>query len=433
MKQGSLLPNGYIPRIVDDQISRQLDLFGAIEIAGTMWCGKTWSSLSFAESITSVGRNDIRMAVEADPTIALLGKTPHVIDEWQDVPAIWDEVRMDVDQNGGEAGRFILTGSSDPHKNKVRHSGAGRIDRIRMSTMTLQETGESSGVISLQGLFDGEFQPVLVQQNLFPLAEMVCRGGWPMLISKRIKAFDAQEYLRSYFDALFDISIPRRGLNSREAAVIAQALARNISQSVTFQTLTSDAGFREIDSKRAVEKTAAYVDTLSALYVIQSVTGWDAPIRSKSRLRVKPKYYFADPSMAAFLLGTDPERLVMDGQTFGLLFESLCMHDLAVYASAMKNASSSPLYYYRDSDGLEVDAVIELRDGRWGAFEIKLGESKITDAAANLHRLERKVSLNPDARNPKPSFLAVLVGAGETARYDKANDVYVIPITALGK
>ena len=254
-----------------------------------------------------------------------------------------------------------------------------------------------------------------------------------MLISKKIKAFDAQEYLRSYFDALFDISIPRRGLNSREAAVIAQALARNISQSVTFQTLTSDAGFREIDSKRAVEKTAAYVDTLSALYVIQSVTGWDAPIRSKSRLRVKPKYYFADPSMAAFLLGTDPERLVMDGQTFGLLFESLCMHDLAVYASAMKNASSIPLYYYRDSDGLEVDAVVELRDGRWGAFEIKLGESKITDAAANLHRLERKISLNPAARNPKPSFLTVLVGAGETARYDKANDVYVIPITALGK
>ena len=189
MRRGSLLPDGYMPRIVDEKISQKLALFGAIEVAGTMWCGKTWTSLSFAESITSVGRKDVRVTVEADPSIALLGKVPHVIDEWQDVPSIWDEVRIAVDQNGGEPGNYILTGSSNPQK--VHHSGAGRIDRIKMTTMTLQETGESSGVVSLQSLFEGKFTPALVQQKLLPLAELICRGGWPMLVSKNVNSENA--------------------------------------------------------------------------------------------------------------------------------------------------------------------------------------------------------------------------------------------------
>ena len=433
MKYGSLFPEDYMPRIVDEQIGRKLDLFGAVEIAGTMWCGKTWSSMAFAESIISVGRNEVRTAVESDPSIALIGKTPHVIDEWQDVPTIWDEVRMSVDQSGGKTGRFILTGSANPQKDMVHHSGAGRIDRIKMSTMSLQETGESSGVVSLNGLFNGVFQPALVQQKLLPLAEIICRGGWPMLAAKRINFGDAAEYLKSYFDALFEISIVRKNLKQREAENIARSLARNVSNAVTFQTLANDAGFTETGQKDTALKASAYVDALSSLYVIQEIRGWDAPIRSKSRLRTKPKYYFADPSMAAYLLGVTPDRFITDGQTFGLLFESLCMHDLGIYAAAIPGVSSSPLYYYRDSDGLEVDAIIELRDGRWGAFEIKLGENKVSEAAESLHRLKRKISMNPAARNPSPSFLAVLVGAGETARFDKANDVYVIPVTSLGK
>ncbi len=433
MEYGSLLPDGYMPRIIDEQIAKKLDLFGAVEIAGTMWCGKTWTSLAFAESITRVGRYEVRTAVESDPSIALLGAAPHAIDEWQDVPTIWDEVRMSIDQYGAQTGRFILTGSSDPQKEKVHHSGAGRIDRIKMSTMSLQETGESSGTVSLSGLFRGEFQPVLVQQKLPPLAEIICRGGWPMPVSRKTNAADAVEYIQSYFDALFEISIPRKGLNQREAENIARSLARNISSAVSLQTLANDAGFSATGQKDLPRKVSAYVDALNSLYVIHAVSGWDAPIRSKSRLRIKPKYYFADPSMAACLLGITPDRLITDGQLFGLLFESLCMHDLAVYASALPNAPASPLSYYRDSDGLEVDAVIELRDGRWGAFEIKLGENKVDEAAENLQRLRRKIALNPAARNPSPEFLAVLVGAGETARFDKANEVYVIPITSLGK
>ena len=432
MDYGSLLPDGYIPRIIDAQIAKKLDLFGAIEIAGTMWCGKTWTSLAFAESITRIGSYEVRAAVESDPSLALLGKSPHLIDEWQDVPTIWDEVRMNVDQSGGKTGRFILTGSSDPQKEKVRHSGAGRIDRIKMSTMTLQETGESGGAVSLSGLFRGEFQPSLVQQKLHPLAEIICRGGWPMPVSNKTNAIDTSAYIQSYFDALFDISIPRKGLNPREAENIARSLARNVSSTVTFQTLANDAGFSSNGQRTADMKASAYVDALKSLYVIRPISGWDAPIRSKSWLRIKPKYYFADPSMAAYLLGITPQRLLTDGQTFGLLFESLCMHDLAVYASAMPEASAAPLFYYRDSDGLEVDAIIELRDGRWGAFEIKLGENKVSEAAENLHRLQRKIALNPAARNPSPSFLAVLIGSAETARYDKTNEVFVIPLTALG-
>ena len=431
MYHGSLLPKGYIPRIVDAEISRKLDLFGAVEIAGTMWCGKTWTSMAFGESLTSVGRFEVRSAVEADPSIALIGAAPHVIDEWQDVPAVWDEVRISVDMHGGETGMYILTGSSDPRKEKVHHSGAGRIDRIRMSTMTLQETGESFGKISLKDLFAGKFEPLLIQQKLPPLAEMICRGGWPVAVSRGIGPLDSAEYIKSYFDALFEISILRKGLNPQDVEKISGSLARNVGTAVTLKTLAGDAGWE--DKKSAAGKAGVILEALRSLYVIQPVMGWDAPIRSKTRLRTKPKYYFADPSMSAYLLNVNTERLLTDGQLFGLLFESLCVHDLTVYAAALPEASSSPLYYYRDSDGLEVDAIIELRDGRWGAFEIKLGENKIIEAAENLHRLKRKIGLNPAARNPDPEFLAVLVGACETARYDRGNDVFVIPVTALGK
>ena len=188
---------------------------------------------------------------------------------------------------------------------------------------------------------------------------------------------------------------------------------------MTLQTIAADARFDGILSKSAAEKAASYIAALEELYVIEGVGGWDAPIRSRSRLRVKPKYYFADPSLAANLLNVTPERLVGDGQLFGILFEALCMHDLAVYASVLPGAGPEPLHYYRDSDGLEADAVIELADGRWAAFEIKLGENKANEAAASLRRLKDKVSANPAARNPAPEFMAVIVGAGEYARFDR--------------
>ena len=429
MRQGSLKPQGYLPRIHDGILSRLLDAFAAVEVAGTMWCGKTWTSLAFGESVTRVGREAVRLAAEADATTALLGAAPHVIDEWQDVPTIWDAVREAVDERPGERGLFILTGSSSPTKDRVAHSGAGRIARMRMRTMSLQETGESSAAVSLAGLFAGRFQPTLVQQRLEPLARIVCRGGWPALVGA--SAEEAALYLDAYFDALFDTSIPRRGLDGAEARAVARALARNLGGAAKLETLAADA-FPGSGATDKTGKISAHIAALLALYVIEPLGGWDAPVRAKSRVRTKPKRLFADPSLAASLLQVSPERLLEDGQLFGLLFEALCLHDLAVYAQALPGAPPEPLHYYRDSDGLEVDAVIELRDGRWAAFEVKLGENKVPEAIAALNRLRAKVAANPAARNPRPAFAAVLVGAGETARHDAENDVYIIPLTALG-
>lgn len=429
MGYGQLKPDGYIPRIADKQLERMLATFGAVEVAGTMWCGKTWTSLAFGQSVTRIGLAGPRTAAEADPGVALLGAKPHVIDEWQDVPAIWDEVRAAVDASANEPGSFVLTGSSEPRKELVYHSGAGRIAKLRMRTMTLAEMGLSTGAVSLAGLFKGHFEPQLVQQSLAPLADIVCRGGWPALAGRDL---EGAEYLDAYFDALFSVSIPRRGLSGQESRRVALSLARNLGTAAKLSTVASDAGLGETDSKSATNKAAAHIAALQDLYVVEQVTGWDAPIRSKTRLRTKPKRYFADPSLAASLLQVSPERLLQDGQLFGLLFESLCMHDLAVYASALPGATKEPLHYYRDSDGLEVDAVVEMRDGRWAAFEVKLGEGQVGTAAASLSRLARKVAANPAARNPKPVFLAVVVGAGEYARFDKDLGVYILPITCFG-
>lgn len=429
MQQGSMKPDDYFARIVDERLSRLLDLFGAVEVAGTMWCGKTWTSLSFAESVTRIGLSGPREAAEADPSTALIGARPHLIDEWQDVPAIWDDVRATVDVAAGASGLFILTGSAEPHKDKVHHSGAGRIAKLQMSTLSLQELGLSSGTVSLSGLFEGRFEPQLVQQRLAPLAAAVCKGGWPALAKR--ETYDP-EYLDAYFEALFDVSIPRKGLSGAESRRVALSLARNLGTAAKLATIAADAQLTASTTKAAAEKAAAHIAALEQLYVIEQVKGWDAPIRSKTRLRTKPKRYFADPSLAASLLQVTPDRLLEDGQLFGLLFESLALHDLGVYARALPDAPSEPLWYYRDSDGLEVDAIIELRDGRWAPIEIKLGDNKVPEAVASLDRLRRKVASNPAARNPQPAFSAVLVGAGEYARYDKASDVYIIPLTALG-
>ena len=430
MANDTLRPDGYSPRLFDVVLNRALDNAAAVEVAGTMWCGKTWTSLNQGRSVSRIGSNAVRKAVEEDPTIALIGDRPHVIDEWQDVPAIWDEVRNAVDEDASKPGQFILTGSSTPRKKEVSHSGAGRIVKKLMRTMSLQETGESAAVVSLAALFEGDFRPQLVQQRLAPIAEMICRGGWPALLGR--DSLSATEYLEGYFDALFEVNIEKRGLNGETARKMALSLARNLGTSATLKTLAADVFPDSLSNETLVTYAADYIEALKAFYVIEEVDGWDAPIRSKTRLRTKPKRYFADPSMACALLGITPQRLLEDGQLFGLMFESLCMHDLAVYASVLPHAPRNPLRYYRDSDALEVDAIIELRDGRWGAFEIKLGESKVDAAVASLSRLRSKVAANPNARNAAPSFMAVLVGAGEYARHIKDEDVYVIPLTALG-
>ena len=388
MEYGALRPDGYMPRLIDRVLADRLKQFGAVEVAGTMWCGKTWTSMSQGNSIARISSSSVRLAAESDPEIALIGDKPHVIDEWQDVPPIWDEVRTRIDESGGKPGQFILTGSSKPNKDSVHHSGAGRISKLRMRTVSLHESGRSSGKISLAGLFRNEFEPQLVHQRLLSLADDICRGGWPSLIHNDIE--DSSQLINSYFDALFDINIPQKGLDGFDSRNIALALARNLGSAPRQFTLAADARFDAPEGKVAANKAASHVAALRDLYVLEEICGWDAPIRSKNRLRVKPKYYFADPSLAAGLLNVHPERLVQDDRLFGVLFESLCIHDLCVYASVLPDAKADPICYYRDADGLETDAVIELRDGRWAAFEIKLGDNKFDEAAASLMRLKKK-------------------------------------------
>lgn len=427
-----IVPGAYRPRIVDEQIGEYLTLFGAVEVSGTKWCGKTWSSLAQARSVTYVDRGGNLTVTEADPQYALAGESPHVIDEWQRVPALWDTVRHAVDDLGGEKGRWILTGSSTPPRQEPAHSGAGRIGRIAMHPMTLLESGESSGSISLAGLFEGRFAPAPCPGGIEELAEYCCRGGWPEVVGSAGQNY--QKILRSYMDALHDQSVQRMGGNARVSRRLGRSIARNLGQSCTVATYARDVYALDADERPTESQQndiAFHLDLLHRLYAVDEVEGWVPASRSPKRMRVKPKRYFADPSMAVAQLGLSRDALVHDWQTFGLVFENLCIRDLSVYASALPDISASPVLYYHDDSGLEVDAIVELADGRWGAFEIKLSPTKAEEAAASLMRMRNKLMKDKLQRTREPAFLAVLTGTGEAA-YRRQDGVYVIPIRALG-
>ena len=426
---GTEKPDTYHPRLVDERLQRLLHTFGAVEIRGTKWCGKSWTSLAFGKSVVHLDDPNVKALAEADPALALQGARPHVVDEWQEVPSTWDAARRAVDAAGGGRGLFILTGSSTPAKDVVTHSGAGRIARIDMSTMTLWERGLSTGAVSLSGLFEGAFKPSACETSLAPLADIICRGGWPALVG--VDTQTAAEVIDQYLDAMFDVSVPKKGGSPDMARRIVSSLARNVATAATLRTIAQDASLGDEAGAPATSTVTSYLDMLEGMYVIESLHGWDAPVRAKSRLRTKPKRYFVDPSIPAAALGMSPKRLLSDGQTFGLLFESLCVHDLRAYTACLPGAYPGSLRYYGDSDGLEVDAIIELRDGRWAALEVKLGEAKVPDGIKNIERLRKKVAANPAARNPKPEFSAVVTAASPFCRYDAEHDVYVFPINAL--
>lgn len=425
-------PQGYRPRIVDAQIERYLRLFGAIEVSGTKWCGKTWSSRAYANSITYVDRGPNLAITQADPSYALTGASPHVIDEWQRVPAIWDTVRHAVDESGGERGLWILTGSSTPHKDEVSHSGAGRIGRIRMHPMTLQESGDSTGNTSLSALFDGDFHPSQCPDGIARIADLCTRGGWPEHIHS--DPIDALTVTRNYLTAVFMQSIPTLGGEEDIARRVAQSVARNLGQAATGSVLAADVFAHDNPSEATsaeLNEISRYLRLLGQVYLVDEVPGWVPASRSPKRMRTKARRYFADPSIAVALLGLSPTTLLEDWQTFGLVFENLCMRDLDVYARALPDAVDHPVRYYHDDSNLEVDAIVERSDGRWGAFEIKISLDKADTAAANLLRLRNKLTRTAVSRTRKPSFLAVLTAMGEAA-YCRSDGVYVIPVRSLG-
>ena len=418
----------YLPRLVDETIDRHLKTFGAVEIAGTMWSGKTWTSIAHGKSRVTLDDRQARELAQLDADAVLQGETPHIVDEWQEVPEIWDAVRNKVDAAGSKRGMYILTGSSRPAKSSTRHTGSGRISRITMWPMTLWESGHSKGSVSLSGLFDGKFEAKPVETSLDQLATLICRGGWPASVD-----LDDESALlvpQQYIDALVAKQDPRAPGSQHELRRFLQSLARNVGSAVTLETLAKDMGMDEQGAAADAggRKIRALLDYFLNRYVVVDLDGWDAPIKSPSRLRTKPKHGFADPSLPAALLGVGPRALMGNLQLFGQLFEELCLRDLRVYASAMKESQPDSLRYYRDADGLEVDAIIELRDGRWGAIEIKLGANKAEAAEHSLLRLAKKVAANPAARNPEPSFLLCLVGKTDY-QYRLPSGVIVAPIT----
>ncbi len=425
-------PDGYLRRIVDEQIARYLTLFGAVEVSGTKWCGKTWSSLNQASSVLYVDRGSNLEICEIDPSYALAGEVPHVIDEWQRVPQIWDTVRHAIDDAGGKPGMWIMTGSSTPTCGHISHSGAGRIGRIRMHPMTLLETGESSGEVSLRGLFQGKFSPCQCEGSIVNLARIATRGGWPSQI--KADPADAQIVVREYVALICENGVVRLGGSPDIAERLCLSLARNLGQSATNSTLARDVyalSSKTVPSDVEMRRVSEHLSILTDVYMVDEIAGWVPSTRSPLRMRTKPKRFFADPSIAVAILGTSTELLLEDAQTFGLVFENLCMRDLDVYARSIPEASAHPVKYYRDDSGLEVDAIVELNDGRWGAFEMKLNPQKADEAAKALLRMKAKVLKNKAAQGREPEFLAVLTGTGDGA-YKRTDGVLVIPIRALG-
>lgn len=427
----TLTPSGYRPRIMEDILKRYLSVFGAVEVRGPKWCGKTWLSLSQANSVTKLDDPATRAAVELDATLALHGDEPHLVDEWQEVPAVWDATRRAVDEKANACGRFLLTGSSSPNMDKVTHSGAGRIARLRMEPMTLVEQGLSNGKASLEKLFNGDDIPAAQSDlDLETLIDSICRGGWPAALDKPSEFQGI--VVDQYIDAFIDSVSQRKELDPVHMRRVLYALARNDGGSASIETLTSDALRGEEATSADRANTTRYLSYLEENYLLRSLGGWDAPVKSRARTRTRPKRYLVDPSLTVSLLGYNAERLLLDRQLLGILFESLCIRDLSAYLGASVALRQANLFYYRDAYGLEVDAIIELAQGQWAALEIKLDVAKADNAAANLLRLRDKVVSNPAAQNPEPAFLGV-IAANAPYFFQRPDGIYVIPAGCLGR
>ncbi len=418
----------YIPRIVDAKLKLYLKLFGAVCVEGPKWCGKTWTSSYHSKSSVYLGdpTNGFqnRTLAEISPAILLEGAVPRLIDEWQEVPPLWDAVRYSVDQRG-QPGQFILTGSATPNHKGILHSGAGRIAKLRMRTMSLYESNDSSGKVSLLSLFSNELSPCSTGDvSLERLAELVVRGGWPGALNVPIA--NAQKLPKEYLQAILDddvFKVDGIARNLAKMRLLLRSLARNESTVATNTTLQRD--LKGVDNETIdIASIADYLDILERLFIVENQAPFAPAVRSSVRVKQGSKRHFTDPSIACALLQLTPRRLMGNLETFGLLFEALCERDLRIYAETFDGA----LYHYQDYRNREIDAVIEHPDGRWGAFEIKLGANKIEEAAHNLKLIQREFENDP--KGHPPSFLCVLCGLS-TAAYQRPDGIYVVPITAL--
>ena len=415
----------YLPRISDTLLIKKLRCSGAVLVTGPKWCGKTSTALVASNSVVYMQDPDrgaaYMLAADTKPSILLDGAVPRLIDEWQMAPVLWDAVRFAVDQRQ-DYGQFVLTGSAVPTDGVTMHTGTGRISRLPMRTMSLYESGESNGSVSLRNLFDNKM-PVMEPSSLTieQIAFALCRGGWPA--SVRMKGEDAMEPSRNYVDAIIHQDVSRvDGVerNPKRVQLLLRSLARNITTMATNVTILKD---MEGDEKSMSAPTLdAYLNALRRIFVIEDLPAWSPSMRSKTALRTSSKRHFTDPSIATAVMRATPKSLLEDFNTFGLLFESLCTRDVRIYAQA----NDGEVYHFRDKNGLEADMIVALNDGRWAAVEVKLGTKQIDEASEHLQELAWKVN---DEKMGKPSFLMVLTG-GEYA-YQRKDGVLVVPIGCL--
>jgi predicted AAA+ superfamily ATPase len=417
----------YLPRVIEKTINDKLSYIGAIQIEGPKWCGKSTTAMRFAKTDVKLQDPIVlkRYQVYASTGIQdlLFGEKPILFDEWQKIPELWDFIRLDVDETQGNPGQYILTGSAKPMEDLNRHSGAGRIAKIVMRPMSLYESKDSNGQVSLEKLFNdltykvrGESKLTIADQ-----VNLVCRGGWPGVTG--LPLTQAISYVNDYFQTLINtdiIDVDGVKRNANRAKAILRTYARNISTLTDYQTMIRDLeNFGE-----GVDKTtlASYLSAFEKLFIIENVDAWTPKLRSATRIRMSQKKQFVDPSIAALALGATPNDLGTDMETFGLFFESMIIRDLRVYLDKL----GGTLFHYRDKNNLEVDCILKLNDDRWAAVEVKVGGNQLDEAAANLLKLKEKIDVE---HMKEPSFLMIVYGG--TSAYRRADGVYVVPIGCL--
>jgi len=419
------MPIKYFPRIADDILIAALNASGAVLVEGPKWCGKTRTAEELAASVLHMQDPDYTSsylkAADTKPSLLLKGDTPRLIDEWQMAPVLWDAVRFAVDKRQ-LTGQFILTGSAVPRDNMVAHTGTGRISRMLMRPMTLFESQESNGQISLRDMFSGKSDGESISSlSIENLAFAIARGGWPASIG--LEESIALRRVYDYVDAVINADISAvDGVDKSPARVrtLMRSLARNISTMATITTIHGDiAGDAEIISEKTV---SSYLNALRRIFVVEDLPAWSPAMGSKTAIRTSAKRHFCDPSIAVASLRASPDILLQDFNTLGLLFESLCIRDLRVYAQAL----DGEVFHYHDKSGLEADAIIHLKDGRWGAVEVKMGAKEIEIAADNLKILRDKVNVD---KMQEPAFLMVLTAT--EIGYRREDGVYIVPVGCL--
>ena len=418
----------YKARIVDELVKRDLRIFGAICIEGPKWCGKTWTSSHHANSEFLVGdpsgNFSNRMLAELEPYTVLKGDVPRLIDEWQEVPSLWDAARAFVDKSGSK-GQLILTGSSTPVNKGILHSGTGRIKSIRMNTMSLYESGDSSGLFSLKDLCENKFESkILEETTLEKLAYLIVRGGWPGNIGVNVN--DCGELALGYMENVVKTDLKQLNkdidFNEHKAKLILKSLARNESTTVSNQSILND--IIENDNSSISKNTLSkYLDAFNRMFLFNNREPFSSNIRSSLRVKQMEKRHFSDPAMACAMLKLTPKKMMNDLNTFGFMFEAMVERDLSIYAQAI----NAKLFHYQDYKNNEIDAVIELEDGNWCAIEIKLGLNKAEEGSNNLIKVCKDIVNNG---GKEPIMKCVIYGVGNMA-YKNADGVYIIPITAL--